>query len=89
MIVAEVIARNFYSRRNGVAVELPIGEQIVLKSIPNALSGKLRKVRDAKQGELIVNDDPHTARLKEEGKTVAPAAAQTVIPAAVEMPKAS
>ena len=68
MIVAEVIGRNYYSRRNGVAQEMPIGSTVVVRGIPKDLSRKLRKVRDAKDGEFIVNDTPEAAKLRDEGK---------------------
>ena len=68
MIVAEVIARNYYSRRNGVAQEMPIGSTVVVRAIPADLTGKLRKVRDAKDSEFLVNDTPEAAKLRDEGK---------------------
>lgn len=68
MIVAEVIGRNYYTRRNGVAQEMPIGATVVVRGIPDSLSGKLRKVRDAKDSEFLVNDTPEAARLRDEGK---------------------
>ena len=68
MIVAEVIGRNYYTRHNGIAQEMPIGSTVVVRGIPKDLSRKLRKVRDAKDSEFIVNDTPEAAKLRDEGK---------------------
>ena len=67
-ILAEVIGKKYYSRLNGDVREVPVGTKIVVKGIPEHLSGKLKKLKEVDDGELIVNDDPEAARLRAEGK---------------------
>jgi len=67
-VLAEVIGRSYYARRNNVAEELPIGTQIVVRSIPEALKTKLRLVKEVEDGQLIINDNPEAAKFRDEGK---------------------
>lgn len=72
-VLAEVIGHNYTTRDNltGQARKLSLGEQIVVKGIPEFLKGKLKAVKDVPDSELIVNDNPTAARLREEGKSEA------------------
>lgn len=70
-VEVEVIGRGFYSRINGDAQEVPVGTKMVLKGVPEALKGKLKVIKDAEDRQLVFNDTPEAARLREEGKSQA------------------
>ena len=67
-IIAEVIARNYYTRINGETREAPIGHKLTLRNIPKDMSHKLKMVREIDESELVVNDSPEAAKLRDEGK---------------------
>ena len=67
MVIVRVIGRGYYTRLNGKTQEVPIGTEIPVKGIPDALKNKLEYVRDARSSEIIVNDNPEAAKFREEG----------------------
>lgn len=69
--MAEVIGPNYWGRTNEGVAKIDIGTRIVVKAIPATMIGKLKFIKEVPDSELIVNDTPHAADLREQGKTEA------------------
>lgn len=67
-LLAEVIGKNYYTRINGETREAPIGHRMVVRGIPKQLSNKLKEIKEVDDNQLIVNDSPEAAKLRDEGK---------------------
>lgn len=67
----EVVGKKYYSRMNGVAQEIPVGTKLVLRHKPSDRENKLKLIKEVSDDQLIVNDTPEAAKLRDEGKTQA------------------
>ena len=74
----EVIGKNYYSRMNGVAQKIPVGTKLVIASKPSDRENKLKLIKEVPDSQLVVNDSPEAAKLRDEGK---PQAADKLISA--------
>ena len=66
--LVEVIAKGYYGRVNGRVQQLPIGHQFVVNSKPASWGSKLRVIKEVDSSQMVVNDNPLAAALREDGK---------------------
>lgn len=64
----EVVGAKYYSRIGGVAQEVPVGTKLVLRHKPSDRENKLKLIKEVDDGQLVINDNPEAARLRDEGK---------------------